>query len=160
VFELRYDPYEAGGTTVSEVKRVIQDAGQHYFRQVSVLRSADGADVTYATGLVKQPAAVGIHSSARPWAWLTAWAAVVPKSGGHGELGTAVLVEKARLVDWKETSSHYLAVGRATSGVPMTNVVAAGWTDSGDFRDVKDWWGYLDALSQRLSAPVKVTVVK
>ena len=158
VFELKYDPYDAGGTQVSEVKTVIQDAGQNYFKQVSVLRSTDNADITYATGMFKQPAAVGIESRAQPWAWLTAWAPVVPKSGGHGELGAAVLVERARLVDWKETGNHYLAIERTKSGAPVTNYVAAGWTDSGDFRDVKDWWKYLDATAQRIASPIRVTL--
>ncbi len=159
VFELRYDPYPTGtGPAVSEVKRVAQDAGHHWFRHESTLRSADGSDILFATGLFKQPAAVGIMSKARPWAWVTAWAPVVPKNGGHGSLGAAVLVDRARLVDWKETGNHYLAVGRATSGVPVVNYVAAGWTDSGDFRDVTDWWRFLDATAQRLATPVTVTL--
>ncbi|AHG87905.1 pectinesterase [Gemmatirosa kalamazoonensis] len=158
IFELRYDPYDAAGQRVSEVKRVTQDAGQNWFKQESTLRSADGSDITYATGLFKQPAAVGIESKAQPLAWLTAWAPVVPKSGGHGELGAAVLVEKNRLVDWKETGNHYLAILKARSGVPVTNYVAAGWTDSGDFRDVKDWWKYLDAAAQRIASPIRVTL--
>ena len=83
---------------------------------------------------------------------------MAPKNGGHGELGTAVLVSARALVDWKETGNHYLAIGRATSGVPVVNYVAAGWTESGDFRDVKAWWNYLDATAQRLAAPIKVTV--
>jgi len=33
--------------------------------------------------------------------------------------------------------------------------VGAGWTDSGDYRDVRDWWNYLDQFSQRLSMPIK-----
>jgi pectinesterase len=158
VFELKYDPMNAGGQQVSEVKRVTQDAGQNWFKQESVLRSADGSDVTYATGMFKQPSAVGIESKAQPLAWLTAWAPVVPKSGGHGLLGGAVLVDKSRLVDWKETTDHYLAILKAKSGVPVTSYVAAGWTDSGDFRDVTDWWSYLNAAAQRIAAPIKVTL--
>jgi hypothetical protein len=34
----------------------------------------------------------------------------------------------------------------------------AGWTDSGDFRSVEDWWAYLDDFARRLEQPVKVTV--
>lgn len=160
VFELKYDPYDAGGQKVSEVKRVIQDAGQNWFRQISTLRSADNSDITYATGLFKQPSAVGMMSKAPPLAWLTSWATVVPKSGGHGTLGAAVLVEKSRFVDWKETSNHYLAILRAKSGIPVTNYVASGWTDSGDFRDVTDWWKYLNDAANRIAAPVKVTIAR
>lgn len=158
VLELKYDPWSAGGQQVSEIKRIAQDAGANYFKQTSIFTSSDRADVPYATGMFKQPAAVGLESRAQPWAWMTAWAPVVPKSGGHGELGAAILIERSRLVDWKENDKHYFAVSRARSGVPVSNYVASGWTDSGDFRDVKDWWKYLDATAQRLSNPLKVTL--
>jgi pectinesterase len=158
VFELKYDPWNAAGQQVSEIKRIAQDAGQNHFRQESIFTSSDRADIPYATGIFKQPASVGIMSKAQPWAWLSGWAAVVPKSGGHGDLGAAVFVDRARLVDWKENSKHYFAVLRAKSGQPVVNYVASGWTDSGDFRDVKDWWKYLDQTAQRLSTPVKITL--
>jgi pectinesterase len=159
VFELKYDPWSAGGSQrVSEIKRIAQDAGQNYFRQESTWTASDGADIPYATGMFKQPSAVGIESKAQPWAWITAWAPVVPKNGGHGEIGVAVLLERSRLLDWKETDKHYLAISRAKSGQPVVNYVAAGWTDSGDFRDVKDWWKYLDQTAQKLATPLKVTL--
>jgi hypothetical protein len=36
--------------------------------------------------------------------------------------------------------------------------VGGGWTDSGDFRAVEDWWRHLDRASQRLAAPIRVTI--
>ena len=158
VFEVKYDPWAAGTQQVSEIMRVVQDGGQNYFRQETTLLSSDKADIPYATGMFKQPAAVGIESKSQPWAWITAWAPIVPKSGGHGKLGAAVLIERSRLTDWKENTNHYLAISKAKSGQPFSNYVASGWTDSGDFRDVEDWWKYLDQTAQRLSNPIKVTL--
>jgi hypothetical protein len=37
--------------------------------------------------------------------------------------------------------------------------VGAGWTDSGDFHSVEDWWRYLDRASQRLANPIVVSLV-
>ena len=76
-----------------------------------------------------------------------------------GALGIAVMLPRASVLDWKETNDHYLAIARARSGQPVDYYIGAGWTDSGDFRDAKDWWTYVDLAAQRLSAPVAITFV-
>ncbi len=160
VFEVQYDPWDAGGVKVSETKRISLDAGSNLNRETSVFKSADGSDVTYVSGVNKRPRIVGTFSRANAWAWLTAWGPVSPKDGGHGDLGTAVLMPRDRVLDWKEDGDHYFAVATAKSGEPVTEYFGAGWTSSGDFRDVRDWWAYLDASAQRLATPVKVALSK
>jgi pectinesterase len=158
VFELRYNPWDAAGLRVSETKRITIDAGHHVYRQESVFRAEGASEVPYAIGLVKRPGMVGSTSTAHPWAWLAGWGPVVPRAGGHGELGTAVLLPRDRVTDWKETSTHYLAVSRASSGQPVAHYVGAGWTASGDFPTPQQWWVDLDTFAQRLAAPVRLTV--
>ena len=158
IFELRYDPWDGGGRKVSEVKRIAIDAGQNLYRSTSIFQADGGAPIPYAIGVVKRPGMIGIESKAQPWAWLTGWGPVAPKNGGHGELGTAVLLPRDRVVDWKEVQDHYVAVSRATPGQPVVHWIGAGWTASGDFPTPQAWWGYLDAFAQRLATPVKVTV--
>ena len=68
------------------------------------------------------------------------WGPLLPKDGGHGDLGIGMLLPRDAVLDWKETNDHYLAVSRAKSGEPVSYYIGAGWTDSGDFRDVRDWW--------------------
>ena len=159
IFELTYEPWRAGDLTVTETKRIALDAGANLNRATSIFRSTSGADIPYAIGVVKRKGMIGSESKARPWAWLTGWGAVNPKDGGHGDLGNAVLIPAARVLDWKETGDHYFAVARAHSGEAVVHYIGAGWTDSGDFRDVRDWWRYLDESAQRLDAPIRVTVV-
>lgn len=160
VFELEYAPWNAGGLQVSETRRITMDAGANVFREESVFRTPQGAtaELPYVVGELKRPGMVGTTSRAHAWAWLTGWGPVSPKQGGHGELGTAVLLPRDRVTDWKETGDHYLAVSHATPGVPVVHYVGAGWTDSGDFRDVRDWWRYLDDVAERLATPVRLTV--
>ena len=33
----------------------------------------------------------------------------------------------------------------------MSYYIGAGWTASGDFHDVRDWWAYLDRAAQRIA---------
>ena len=160
IFELDFDPWDAGGVRVTESKRIAIDAGQNVYRQESVFR-ADGQDsVTYAVGFVKRPGLVGSTSRARAWAWLSGWGPVENKygEGGHGDLGTAALVDRARVLDMKETSDHYVLVAKAPVGQRVVHYLGAGWTGSRDFDDAEAWWAYLDSWAQRLTTPVKVTL--
>ncbi|HEY9227164.1 MAG TPA: DUF4861 family protein, partial [Gemmatimonadaceae bacterium] len=157
IFELQYQPWDAPGIRVTETKRIAIDAGSNVNRVTSTFRAEGGVtDIPWATGLVKRPKVVGTMSKAYPWAWLSVWGPVSPKDGGHGDLGTVVLLPRESVLDWKEISNHYLSIQRARSGQPVTYYVGAGWTDSGDYRDVRDWWNYLDQLAQRLATPVDV----
>jgi pectinesterase len=161
IFELYYQPWEAGGVRATETKRIAIDAGQNLNHVTSIFRiegAPNGTDVPWATGLVKRKSVVGLESKAQPWAWLTEWGPLLPKDGGHGDLGIAVMLPRESVLDWKETNEHYFAVSHARSGEPVSYWIGAGWTDSGDFRDVQDWWTYLDNFAQRLSTPVRVTV--
>lgn len=158
IFELKYDPWNAGGQSVSETKRFSIDGGQNMYREESVFRSADGKDIPYVIGEVKRTDMVGIFSREQKWAWLTGWGPVAKKNGGHGEMGTAVLLPRDRVTDWKEAFNHYLAVAHAKSGEPVVHYIGAGWTDSGDFPTPRSWWGYLDTFAKRLASPLRVTL--
>ena len=159
IFELQYQPWDAGTLRVSETKRIALDAGSNFNHVVSTFRSEKGgADIPWVTGLVKRPGVIGSESKGQPWAWLTVWGLVNPKDGGHGELGTAVLLPRDLVNDWKETADHYLALSHARSGEPVSYYIGAGWTGSGDYRGIDDWWAALNQQAQRLASPVQVTL--
>lgn len=157
IFELQYQPWDVGsGQRVTETKRIALDAGQNLNHVTSIFRSESPVnDLPWVTGLVKRPSVVGSESKARPWAWLSVWGPVVPKDGGHGDLGTAVVIPRDVVSEWRENDDHYFLVSHTKPGEPVNYWVGAGWTDSGDYRDVRDWWNYLDQFSQRLSMPIK-----
>jgi pectinesterase len=159
-FELRYDPWGAGDLIVWEVKKFSIDAGQNLYREESIFTSNNNREITYAIGLVKRPGMKGVESKDHPWGWLSGWGPIVPKGGGHGELGTAVMLPRERILDWKETTTHYLAISQAVSGQPVVHYIGAGWTASGDFPTPQSWWKYLDEQSMRIASPVKVTFPK
>jgi len=159
IFELSYEPFNAGGLRVSEVKRIALDAGHNLNHVVSTFKSEGSAtDIPWVSGIVKRAGVVGSESKANDWAWLAEWGPILPKDGGHGELGIGILLPRSAVADWKETSTHYLVLSHAKSGVPVDYYIGAGWTDSGDFRDVRDWWHYLDDQAQRIATPIVVTV--
>jgi pectinesterase len=158
VFELKYDAFNVGGTPVSEIKRIAIDAGSNLYKATSIFTTPNGGEIPYVIGTVKRPGMIGTMSRNNVWAWFTGWGPVAPKSGGHGEMGTAVLMPRAAVSDWKEALGHYMAVSKATSGKPVVHYIGAGWTDSGDFPTPQSWWAYLDEMARRIDAPVRVTI--
>jgi len=158
VFEMKHPTFDAAGAKVSVIRRISLDAGQNLSRAVTIFHSESGDSIPYVIGLVKRTGVVGSESSAQPWAWLAEWGPVDHKNGGHGDLGTAVVIPRADVRDWKETGDHFLAVSAARSNVPVVEYIGAGWTGSGDFTDVRDWWRYLDEAAARIGTPLRVTV--
>lgn len=158
VFELTYDPWDAAGVQVSEVRRITLDAGQNLYRMETTFRTADGRDLRFVTGTVKRLGLVGSNRRAGRYGWLATWGPVERKNGGHGQLGTAVLLDSASFVDVAETGDHFLVESVARSGVPVVQYTGAGWTASGDFATVEDWWRYLDGFAQRLANPIRVSI--
>lgn len=157
--ELEYAPWDSAGTAVAETKRISLDAGQNLFRQESLLRFAGVPQLTYAVGPVKREGLVGSSRRAGAWAWLATWGPVERKNGGHGALGTAVLMDSAHGPDARELSDHYVLLATARPGVPTVQYVGAAWTASGDFPSAEAWWRYLDAFAQRLAHPIRVTIL-
>ena len=157
VFVLTYGAIDAAGRKVTEQKRVSIDAGQQFFRQVSTFTADGSGDLEIVVGLVKRPNMVGSTSKARDWPWLTGWGPIEERTHGHGDLGTAVLVSKNQLIDFREIADHYITISKVAPGGTLVSYVGAGWTASRDFNGPADWWRYVDELAQRLAKPLIVT---
>jgi len=161
VVELHYEPWEVAGRQVSQIRRITIDAGQYLFRQEVTFEAAGGdAPLTYAIGLVKREGVTGAWKQRQDWTWLSVWGPISRQNGGHGDLGTAVLMPGDRLEGVREISDHYLLLGRIRPGETIVHYAGAGWTATGDFRHVEDWWAYLDRFVQRLQEPLRVNVLE
>lgn len=155
VFEMDYSAFDAAGLAVTETKRITVDAGRHLFRQEASYQAA--GEVPVVVGLVDRPE--GVVTSSRPgdaWTWVAMWGPVERKNGGHGELGTAVIVPSSAEIH--REGRHALALMPTASGETAVSYAGAGWTASGDVDSVEAWWDVLDAEVARLAAPVIVTV--
>ena len=164
IFELTYDAFDAGGQQVSETRRFVMDAGQNLYREETTFHTdaaARGIPLTYAIGFVKHAEGQVASSS---WAaggrlWLSTWQPVEKANGGHGELGLGLLLDRASLLELKETDDHVLALATALPEEPALHYIGAGWTASGDFDDVRSWWRALDTLAERLASPIRITML-
>lgn len=157
IVELTYEPWDAGGVQVAEVKRIQMDAGQNLFRSASTYTAAVG-DLVVAAGVVKRPGLVGTTSRDQDWAWLSTWGPVERAGGGHGQLGTGLLIRNDAVLETRETDDHYLMLTRVQSGEPVVFYAGAGWTAGGEIGSVEAWWAHLDRFARRLANPLAITV--
>lgn len=119
IFAVEYPEWGAGALKVSQTKRISIDAGSHLYKEESIFRAPAGTkEVPYVIGELKRAGMVGTMSKANAWAWLTGWGPTTPKKGGDGEIGTAILLPRERVREWKEIGDHYLALTYATPNVP------------------------------------------
>jgi len=149
-FELRYDSWDAGGRTVSEVKRFSIDAGSNFTRVESVYTSADGKPLDVGVGIAQRK---GDGRLVRDdvAGWMSYWQ---PEKAPNGHTACAVLVpgQSTRSVRDGEDA---LVVGRAVPGRPFVHYLGGGWSKSGDFADAQAW----EALVRNVAARVKVPLV-
>ena len=163
IFELTYDPFDAGGLRVAETRRFVMDAGQNFFRVETTFHvdsAAPAVPLVYAVGFVKHAEGQVASTSWAPGdrVWVGTWQPVERANGGHGDLGLGVVLDRASLVGLTETDDHVLVLATARPERPAVRWVGAGWTASGDFGEVRDWWRALDVLAQRLASPIRVTL--
>jgi len=159
IFELTYEPWDANGVKVAEVKRFTVDAG-HNLDQIDSTFTFDGAkEIVVAIGLIKDSADKGQDPKIevgqnKAEGSLTQWC--VQKT--NGSLGTAIVLPGSTLEGFAEDSLNQLALTKATSGVPVRYYVGAGWTRSGQFPTKESWDAYVTDAAKRANAPIRVKV--
>ncbi|MBZ5555248.1 MAG: DUF4861 domain-containing protein [Acidobacteriia bacterium] len=154
IFELTYDAWDAGGVRVSEVKRIILDAGQNLNRFESRYTiHGETQKLTHAIGIKKNAGAASSFS--REQGSLRTWE---PLKEDAGQLGCGVLINPTQIVERAEDKGNSLVVARVAPEMTAAYYAGFGWTKSGDFLTVEDWDRYLSQFATRLRSPLKVTV--
>lgn len=159
VFELTYAPWDADGTKISETKRITLDAGWNLNHFESTFTCAPAcAKIQYAIGLVRR-AGVEMSSDADQ-GWISLWGPTVAGKTDLEDLGTGVVVNKAKIEKILDSQGHALVIVNGKTGVPESYYAGFGWTRSGDFKNKQDWLDYLGLVAQRVAAPVRISISK
>jgi len=154
VFELEYQPWEAGAVRIAETKRVTLDAGRNFDRFDSTFKLEGKAPsyLTIAVGIGKHDG--GVVRFEKKAGWLRSWEPLKK----NGNLGCAVLAPPATVVDYKQTDSDHLLLVKAALPAPVTYYAGFGWDGSGDFPDIAAWTRRVEATARDLAAPLKVSL--
>lgn len=150
MFELMYEPWDAGGAKVSETKRITLDAGSHVNRFVLTYAPALPAATELAAGVRINP---GQSAQPVPAAGiLRTWEPL--KQDGH--LGCAVIVPgmtRTLVLD-----GNTLALGALASTGSTTYYSASAWDRGADIKTADAFDAYLAREAQRIKAPVQVRI--
>ena len=147
IFELDYEAWDAGGRSLTERKRVTLDAGAHLNRFESSYSLYGKADLTWAAG-IKKPAAAQLRVE-REQGWMRTWE---PIRDGNGNLGCAVLLDPAHVVEAAEAGGNALLVGRWPASGPAVYHAGSAWDRGPDVEDA----GRLGPLPRGVVAAVAI----
>jgi len=150
---LTYAPWDAGGTSIGETKRVILDAGTPFNRFESTFTGQKGQLVA-GVGIAKHPGSA-VKTDARN-AVMRVWE---PLDGGKsGNLGTALVFPAGTRIDEHHNDLDYLVVAGAPAKSPLVYYAGSAWDHAGNIPDAAAWAAEVQGLSARLAAPVKVSL--
>jgi len=157
MFDLVYQPWDAAGGKVSEVKRITLDAGQNFDRFESRYTFDGGArDVTYAAGI--RNAAGSVSANSRERGTLRNWE---PMKGAPGNLGCAVIVDPAQVVDFPQADGNFLVVAKVPAGSPAVYYAGFAWDQTGQVLGGVDGWDkYVAETARKLRSPLEATIAK
>lgn len=150
IFELTYEPWDAGGETVSEVKRIIVDTGTSMNRVESRLE-CDGS-LPVAAGVVLRPEDKFTQANEAEQ-WLATW---LPAMENPGDMGCAVVMAPDRKAEMVEAAGHLLAVTTVDCSKPFVYYMGSCWSEGPHFDTFEDWTAYLGDFAEGLRKPVLV----
>jgi unsaturated rhamnogalacturonyl hydrolase len=155
VFELAYEPWAIGRKTISEVKRVSLDAGSSFNRFESAYTEGRATDreILCAIGLKKAEGSALLASEAE--GWLRTWE---PIAKSNGNLGLALVFDKAQFVKTAESDGNHVVVLRLPANRTIAYYAGSAWDKSGDAADVAAWDANIQLFVKRLRAPIQVTL--
>lgn len=142
-FELSYAPWQAGGTSVTETKRITLDAGSHLNKIVSTFTFAGNSTLDLAAG-------IAIHAGADPTLVVEKSISSVwdtPQDPSAGRIATGLVSlpgEHAKLVT---AANHELMIFERRSGEPFTYFAGSGWSKA-DMPTQAAWNAYLSRFQE------------
>jgi hypothetical protein len=153
VFELTYEPWNAGGAVVAETKRVILDAGTQFNRFESTFTGQKGS-LSAGIGIAKHP--LGTVKVDAGGTSMRSWE---PLDGGKGgALGCAVVLGPGARLQEHHGDLDFLAVTAVPANGRLVYYVGTAWDRAGRIRDAAAWAAEVQALVSRLAAPVKISL--
>lgn len=157
MFELEYAPYDVNGVSVSEVKRITLDAGQHFscFQSRYHPFTKPGQTLALITG-VGLKKTVGEVLTADPAAgWVAKWEPVEKKAG---QQGLAMITRKEAFAGRAEDKLNQLLLTPAGTSHTATWWAGCCWDKAGQFTSAEAWQRHVVDYARSLAAPIKLTL--
>ena len=154
LFELVYEPFDAGGRSVSEVLRVSLDAGSQLDHFQSYYKAESGDEpLAVAVGLKKVKGEQKEYNAER--GWLIAWE---PMEKNLGMQGVAAIVSPTAFDRQTEDGQNNLIILKAGTQTPVSYWAGFAWDRAGKITSVEAWKKYVDDFAASVQSPIEVSV--
>ncbi len=150
-FEVSYAPWDANGTSVTESKRIILDAGTHLNKIQSTYTFEGKKTLSLAAGIAVHEGASAEFPIKNEIAsvWDT------PQDPTAGRIETGLIAEPGQHARTMDAAGHALMLFSRHSGEPFRYLAGAGWSKA-DMPSIADWDAYLKLELELLRHPVTV----
>jgi len=152
-FQLGYEAWKVGNTTVSAVKTVSLDAGSQLNKMSVRYTLSQGDSLAVVAGIVKRPAPGTIlldEKTGIAGYW-------EPEHGADGITGLG-LVLPVHQGPMRVTTQHLLAEAKASGKQPFVYYFGAAWNKAGRYTSAAQWFAYLQTFAEKLAAPLEVNI--
>lgn len=150
VFEVKYQPWEAGPYTVSETKRISIDLGSNMTRLECSYNSEDTQILPLAAGIILR------DTSDRTWSADNVIAYWIPADYDAGYMGCGVVFGDAYETNRTQADSHLLLTLKQGISKPIIYYAGSCWDRNQAFSSYEKWQSYLQHFTQCLDNPVKI----
>jgi hypothetical protein len=154
IFELTYKPWQVGGKTVSETKRVSIDLGSNLNRIECLYNSLDAEHLTVAAGIILR------ENSDRKFAdaansTIAYW---LPADGNYGMIGCGVVFGADVKTKVVETDGHLLLAVDHSCQTPAVYYSGSCWNENKEFVTFEKWQQYLINFKKRIDNPIRIQI--
>lgn len=157
-FVVYYEKDSIDGKPYRVEKVYTLDAGQNLNRiDVSYSGLTQKGAIKVAAGLVKRKNITPY--SDEKLGWLSLWGYTNDDTTNE-YTATGIIVPKKSIKNFIEDTEHFLIIGETSKDKRFTYYAGAGWTRSGDFRNVEEWNEYLKNFALRFQTPLRITIMR
>jgi rhamnogalacturonyl hydrolase YesR len=140
VFELTFDPWDAGGFFVQEKKVISLQMGSSFSKVVSTFTTDSKEPITIGVG-ISYVNAPEVFTDIKKGI-LSLWESYLPT---NGELGTTVIINPSDFNSFADSEKEKYILLKSTSGKPITYYVGYGWSKAPLFKSKLDWEKYINS---------------
>lgn len=150
-FKLTYDPYEAGGETVNEIRFISLDAYRHFNKVTNVFK-VEGNELTVATGIVmeKDKSDITFGDNSGIIAYET------PADKVNGTIYTAA-IHPGGFKDVKVANGHILGLNNYQPGTSYSYYAGGGWSKAG-FDSFDAWIRFVKQEKEKIDQPLIIQI--
>lgn len=154
IFELTYNPWQAGGKTISETKRISLDLGSNLNRIECLYNCPDAEHLTVAAGIILRESSDRKFTDAAN-STIAYW---LPADGNYGMIGCGVVFGADVKTKVLETDNHLLLAVDHYCQKPIVYYSGSCWDENKEFGTFEKWQQYLINFKKRIDNPIRIQI--